>query len=176
MLRWRSERCATVVRGDQNTDRRTDHRRARSGLLPPMLLHPGPGFTEIPPEASRKPLEAILAVLAGIHRCFIAPCYRGVPGGHPTMLALRPPGSSCGPASAIKLVTSGHCMGDPPSATRLHRLAGPAVGIHHAPAAPPRLQRRLGNDWPARGRPRDGRGDGGVRALPLRQVRRSGRR
>ena len=44
MLRW-SERCATVVRGDQNTDRRTDHLRARSGLLPPMLLHPGPGFT-----------------------------------------------------------------------------------------------------------------------------------
>src|SRR5215204_1491145 len=32
---------------------------------------------------------------------------------------------------------------------------------------PPRLQRWLGNDRPDRGRPRDGRGDGGVRAVPL---------
>jgi hypothetical protein len=174
MLRW-SERCATVVRGDQNTDRRTVHRRARSGLLPPMLLHPGPGF-HIPPEAPRKPLEAILAVLAGIHRCFIAPCYRGVPGGHPTMLALRPPGSSCGPASAIKLVTSGHCMGDPPSATKGVSLLSfiPLLRFLGFLAAQPRPPQA--NDRPARGRLRDGRGDGGVHALPLRQVRRSGRR
>src|SRR5215203_2415319 len=37
--------------------------------------------------------------------------------------------------------------------------------------APPRLQRRLGNARPDRGRPRDWRGVGGVRALPLPPLR-----
>ena len=36
--------------------------------------------------------------------------------------------------------------------------------------APPRLQRWLDNARRARGRPRDGRGVGGARALPLQQV------
>ena len=48
-----------------------------------------------------------------------------------------------------------------------------AVGVHVAKRRRqrPRLQRWLNNVRPARGRPRDGRGVGGVHALPLLQVR-----
>ena len=48
--------------------------------------------------------------LVGIHRGFIAHCYRrGCPAValQSRVLQLWPPGSSCGPPSAVKLVTSG---------------------------------------------------------------------
>jgi hypothetical protein len=66
------------------------HFRARSGLYLHFLAtlpRTGLRITTQPLEASRKPLEGNLAPLVGIHRGFIARCYRrGCPAATPDRL------------------------------------------------------------------------------------------